>query len=125
MERPVFRPAGCEIMSRVADRPLATAPERATTVAFMTLALAQVAHLGNARSASAVLDPARAAANPYALLGVGISVGVQVIAISIAPLADILSLVPLTFHEWTFVILLSGLPAVVGQLVKLRQARTA
>ena len=48
---------------------LQQSPLQAPTMAFMTLALAQIAHLGNARSAEAVLRPARVIANPYALAG--------------------------------------------------------
>ena len=52
-------------------------PAQAPTVAFMTLALAQIAHLGNARSGEPVLRPARVVANPYALAGAFIAVGLQ------------------------------------------------
>ena len=40
---------------------------RAVTMAFMTLALAQLFHLGNARSRGPVLTPRRAMANPWAV----------------------------------------------------------
>ena len=45
--------------------------DRARTIAFMTLAFAQILHLGNARSEGAVIRPARAIANPFALGAVG------------------------------------------------------
>ena len=73
---------------------LAQAPERASTFAFMTLALAQIAHLGNARSRGPVLGFRRAVANPYALLGVGVALGLQAAAVLIEPLAPHLRLTP-------------------------------
>ncbi len=95
--------------------------EEARTVAFATLALAQILHLGNARSHGAVLAPARAFANRTALLAVGFTVGLQFVAVHFAPLADILSLRPLSVTQWGLVIALAALPALVGQLGKLRR----
>jgi Cation transporting ATPase, C-terminus len=46
---------------------------RASTIAFMTLALAQVFHLGNARSTEPVLRPDRALANRFALGAVALA----------------------------------------------------
>jgi hypothetical protein len=50
---------------------------RVTTVAFVTLGLAEVLHLGNARSRDQVLGPTRAMANPYAVGAVVLTVLVQ------------------------------------------------
>ena len=97
---------------------LAHAPERASTMAFMTLALAQIAHLGNARSSGPVLRIRPALANPYALVGVAVALALQGIAAFVPPLAEILRVVPLDLAEWMIVIVLGSLPALVGQLVK-------
>jgi Ca2+-transporting ATPase len=98
-------------------------PNRASTVAFMTLAIAQIAHLGNARSSGPVLRFRRAVANPYALLGVAIALALQLMAVGVQPLADVLRVVPLGRTEWIVVIAMGSVPAVVGQLVKLWSAR--
>ena len=45
----------------------------------MTLALAQIAHLGNARSERDVLAPRRAAANGFALLGLAVALALQLL----------------------------------------------
>jgi Ca2+-transporting ATPase len=90
----------------------------ASTIAFMTLALAQIAHLGNARSAEAVLRLSRATANPYALAGATIAIGLQIATAWIAPLADILRVTPLATSEWALVVIMAALPAVVGQMWK-------
>jgi len=95
-----------------------TSPTQAPTFAFMTLALAQIAHLGNARSAEAVLRPARVVANPYALAGACIAVGLQVATAWIGPLADILRISPLDGRDWIVIVAASALPGVVGQTLK-------
>jgi Ca2+-transporting ATPase len=97
------------------------APERASTMAFMTLALAQIAHLGNARSSGPVVRPERAIANPYALAGVAVSVALQLAVVSVEPLARILRVVPLQSTDWLVVVFLASVPAVVGQALKLRR----
>lgn len=96
----------------------------ATTLAFMTLAFAQIFHLGNARSASPVITPGRALSNRYALAAVLVTFGLQVMAVSLAPLAQVLGLSPLTGKDWLVVLGLALVPAVVGQALKsLRIAR--
>jgi Ca2+-transporting ATPase len=97
---------------------LAHAPERASTMAFMTLALAQIAHLGNARSSGPVLRLRPALANPYAIVGVAIALALQGTAAFVPPLAEILRVVPLDLTEWMIVIVLGSLPALLGQGVK-------
>ncbi len=90
-----------------------------TTGAFMTLALAQILHLGNARSRGHVLTLRSALANGAALVAVGLALGLQLLAAFLPPLARVLHVTPLTAREWTIVAVLGALPAVLGQLVKL------
>ena len=94
------------------------APDHASTIAFMTLALAQIAHLGNARSERDVLAPRRAVANRFALLGVGVALGLQLLTTA-GPLARILDVAPLSASEWLSVAVWGALPAIVGQLTKM------
>ena len=95
------------------------APERATTIAFMTLAFAQVLHLGNARSAGAVVRPASIVSNPWALAGAGLAIGLQLVAILYAPLREVLHLVPLQSADWFVIAGCAAMPAVAGQASKL------
>ena len=97
--------------------------QHASTVAFMTLSLAQIAHLGNARSSDPVLSPTRALANPFAVAAVALSAGLQVAAVSFDPLAHVLRLVPLGPRDWVVVVALAAVPAVIGQVVKVRSLR--
>jgi Ca2+-transporting ATPase len=103
---------------------LRSVPEQASTVAFMTLALAQIAHLGNARSDDHVLAPARAAANRFALLGLALAVGLQMLTTT-GPLAGVLDVAPLGIREWVLVAGSAAVPAVRGQMWKALRRPTA
>jgi Ca2+-transporting ATPase len=98
-------------------------PGDAKTVAFMTLAFAQTFHLGNARSTEAVLKPARVVANRYALGAVVLSLGLQLVAMYVEPLARILHVTVLDVQAWGVVLALAVIPAVVGQALKLSGVR--
>jgi Ca2+-transporting ATPase len=89
-----------------------------TTCAFMTLALAQILHLGNARSAGPVLSPRSALANRAAVAAVLLAAGLQLLAAFFAPLARVLRVTPLTGREWALVLVLGATPAILGQIAK-------
>jgi Ca2+-transporting ATPase len=93
-------------------------PGRATTIAFMTLALAQLFHLGNARSRGPVLRRSRAFANRWAVAAIPLVMGLQLAAVHWPPLADLLGTTPLARSDWLAVMGLSLVPAVIGQLVR-------
>lgn len=95
----------------------------ATTLSFMTLALAQLFHLGNARGVAPVTTPRRALANPYAVGAVAVTIALQILAVSYAPLARVLGVRPLAPDEWLVVFGLAIIPAVVGQLLRSRRSR--
>jgi Ca2+-transporting ATPase len=88
---------------------------RAVTVAFMTLALAQTFHLGNARGSGPMLGWRRAIGNPWALAAVALTIGLQLVAVYAAPLARVLHVVPLGARDWLVLVPLALAPAVVGQ----------
>jgi Ca2+-transporting ATPase len=96
---------------------LLTAPDRASTMAFMALGIMQIAHLGNARSDADVLRPARALANRYALVGVAIALALQ-LTTNVGPLASILGVRPLTGGQWFVVFFCAAIPAAGGQIYK-------
>lgn len=104
-------------------------PARAITVAFMTLALAQTFHLGNARAREPVLGWRRATANRWALAAMAVTVALQLLAVYFTPLGRVLDVVPLAPADWAVVVPLALLPAVVGQGIALlgrsRRRRTA
>jgi Ca2+-transporting ATPase len=89
-----------------------------STAAFMTLAFAQIFHLGNARSAGPVLVPERALANRLAIGAVILAVALQLSTILLPPLARILGVTSLAPADWGMIGLLGLTPAVIGQAIK-------
>ncbi|MGE5833273.1 MAG: cation-translocating P-type ATPase [Acidobacteriota bacterium] len=102
---------------------LGTSAAHASTVTFMTLSFAQIAHLGNARSEREVLSPGRAGANRFALAGAAISVALQLIAALLPPLATLLHLTSLATTDWIVIVALALAPAVIGQGLKVLRPR--
>jgi Ca2+-transporting ATPase len=92
-----------------------------TTSAFMTLALAQILHLGNARSAGPVLAPRAALANRAALAAAALALGLQLLAAFLPALSRVLGIGPLSARQWLTVAVLGSIPAAVGQLLKLNR----
>lgn len=104
---------------------LATGPEvRAVTLSFMTLALAQLFHLGNARSRGPVLRPRRITSNRWALGAVAIVLGLQFAAVTWPPLVLVLGTTSLTPLDWAVAVGLALVPAVIGQALEVRQRRS-
>jgi Ca2+-transporting ATPase len=97
--------------------------ERATTLAFLTLGVSQVLHLGNARSTAPVATRARAVSNRYAVGGALLALTLQGLAVHWRPLADLLGVAPPGPGDWAAVLGLSAVPAVVGQLLKVGAAK--
>lgn len=96
----------------------ANEPERATTLSFLTLALAQAFHLGNARSPGHVIARQRAFSNRYALGAVALVIVLQLLAVYYAPLARVLRVQPVALTDWLIVLPLALAPAIVGQGLK-------
>ena len=94
-------------------------PAHARTLAFMTLAFAQILHLGNARSAQPVLRPRRVVSNPYAVAAVVLTAGLQIMTVEFQPLAAVLETRSLGREDWLIIGGLSLVPAVAGQGIKL------
>jgi Ca2+-transporting ATPase len=94
-------------------------PQRASTLAFLTLAFAQVLHLGNARSGGPVLSWRRVSANRWALGAVVLAAALQLCAVYYPPLARVLEIEPPGARDWLVVIMLAMVPAIAGQGAKL------
>ncbi len=90
---------------------------RAITIAFMTLALAQTFHLGNARGGGPAVRLGRILSNRWALRAVALTITLQLVAVYFAPLASLLGVVPLSARDWLVLLPFAAFPAVVGQLI--------
>ena len=69
------------------------------------------------------MQPRQILANPFALLGAGVSVGLQLAAVMVPVLARLLHLTPLGAFDWVVVVSLAAIPAVVGQMIRLGSGR--
>jgi Ca2+-transporting ATPase len=98
-------------------------PAKAMTMNFMTLALAQLLHLGNARDRRPVVRPERIVANPAAVVAVVGVLAVQVASVYVPWLASLLQLERLEWRDWVVILIASALPAIAGQALKSRRSR--
>jgi Ca2+-transporting ATPase len=103
---------------------LASNTAHAMSMSFMTLALAQIFHLGTARGRDSMIRPDRMFANRYAIAAVGVSVGLQLAAMYANGLQSILHVAPLSAAEWAIAGTLAAVPAVIGQVMRTRLIET-
>jgi Ca2+-transporting ATPase len=94
-------------------------PARASTIAWMTLALSQLFHVGNVRGADSVLTVAAALRNRFAVTALVIGVALQVAALEIPRIAHTLGVRALSSGDWAVVLAFALAPALIGQLWKL------
>lgn len=94
---------------------------RATTMAFMTLALSQVFHVFNARSQTRSAFTDRFFTNGWLWGAVGICLVLQAAAVYLPLLQNVLHTVPPTTSEWGVIAGCSLLPLAVVELVKVIQ----
>lgn len=108
---------------QVALRVLGVDLPAANTVAFLTLALAQLWHVFNMRAAGSGILENAVVRNPL-VWGALVLCGVLVVATaSFAPLSRILQVQQPSAHGWLLVFAFSLLPLAVGQLSRLRPPR--
>ena len=87
----------------------------ANTMAFATLAFSQIIHAWNVRSRHSLF---RTRINPWMLLATAFSIGLTLLAL-LTPMRTIFGLAVLNATEWGEIILLSLVPLVLGEVVKL------
>ena len=97
---------------------------QATTMAFMTLALAQVFHAFNARSQSRSIFTRRLFTNVWLWSAVAMCLILQITAVYVPILQKVLHTVPPSTSAWGIIIACSLLPIAVVELVKFVFSRT-
>jgi Ca2+-transporting ATPase len=102
-------------------------PDHTTTLAFMTLALAQVLHAFGARSRDKSIFSPWVFKNPWVWGAVGICVFLQILAVYVPLLNRVLHTVPLSGRDWTLVLAGAIAPVLLVEIIKLvrRMARTS
>jgi P-type Ca2+ transporter type 2C len=98
---------------------------RATTLSFMTLALAQVFHAFNARSRDRSLFSPQLFTNAWFWAALAVCVILQLAAVYTPFLRTVLEIAPLDAADWSVVLICSLVPLFVVELVKLIQRSTA
>ncbi len=91
----------------------------AQTMAFVVLSFSQLFHSFNLRSRTKSIFSIGIFTNKYLVFSLLIGVLMQVCIISIPPLANIFGVHALTMRDWGFVLLLSIIPLVVNEIIKL------
>ncbi|PEB50942.1 ATPase [Bacillus pseudomycoides] len=91
----------------------------AQTMAFVVLSFSQLVHSFNLRSSTKSIFSIGVFTNKYLVFSLLIGVLMQVCIISIAPLANIFGVHALTIKDWGFVLLLSIIPLIVNEVIKL------
>lgn len=108
--------------SRTVELATLTTPYVGRTMAFAVLSLSQLFHAFNMRSEHS-LTKIGLFSNMKLVLSFIICAFLQIIVISVKPLADIFKVVPLTPAQWSIVLVFSFLPIVVVELQKNRRNR--
>lgn len=90
----------------------------AVTMAFMALALAQVAHAFNCKSATQSMFSRRLLANRWLLAATATCVGLQLAALHFPFLREVLHTSPLALADWGVVIAAALAPLAIVELVK-------
>jgi Ca2+-transporting ATPase len=97
---------------------LAYAPPEAVTISFMTLTLAQIFHLGNARSHRPVVHWSDVVANRFALAAAAIGLLLQIAPVQFGGLGRLLRISSLTTSQWVMVIVFASVTALAGQAAR-------
>ncbi len=96
-----------------------TADQSANTMAFITLVMCQLFHAFDVRSDTQSIFKIGLLSNPAMNRAFVLCVALQLAAVLAPPLRSVFSVVALSATEWVAVILLSILPTVVCELVKM------
>lgn len=96
--------------------------ERAVSVSFLTVALAQLWHVFNIRSFSSPRLRNEVTTNPWVWGALGLCITIIAIATYVQPVASVLQLVPPSGLEWLVILSASAAPVVASQLFNIRPA---
>jgi Ca2+-transporting ATPase len=95
-----------------------------TTMAFMTLALAQIFHLSNARRNGSQQATDKLPVNRYAIAAIVLTVALQLAAVYVPALARVLDLAPMGWKDWAIVGGLAVMPVAAHWVVDAWRTRT-
>lgn len=93
----------------------------AQTMAFLTLSFAQLFHAFNVRSMTDTIFSKQLWSNRYLLYAFGFGIALQVLLVTVGPLAAVFHLHALTLIEWSTVFGLSIVPIIFNELLKMKR----
>ena len=97
---------------------LGMSQEEAVTISFLTLACAQLWHVFNMREADSGLLRNDVTSNSYVWAALALCLGLLFIVVYVPSAANVLKLVNPGIKGWALVLVMSLVPLVIGQLVK-------
>ena len=100
------------------------AVEQARTVAFTVMVLAQLVHAFNCRSERLSLFQIGIGTNPSLLTAVGVSCAVQVLVLTVAPVAAVFKAVPLPVEDWALMVAAGLVLLVAVEFLKMVRRRS-
>lgn len=93
--------------------------EQAVTVSFLTLAFARLWHVFNMRDQYSKLISNEITCNPFVWGALLFCSGLLVSAVYLPGLSDVLKTVHIGLKDWLFVLVMSLVPLLIGQIIKL------
>lgn len=91
----------------------------AQTIAFVVLSGTQLIHALNMRSTDKSIFKIGLFSNMYLIYAMLVGIGLQMAVIYIPPIAKLFNVIPLTLADWGVVIILSLIPLVINEIIKL------
>jgi len=91
----------------------------AQTIAFVVLSGTQLIHALNMRSSDKSIFKIGLFSNMYLIYAMIVGISLQMAVIYIPPIARMFNVIPLTLADWGLVIVLSLIPLVINEIIKL------
>ncbi|WP_346885178.1 cation-translocating P-type ATPase [Clostridium sp. UBA4395] len=104
-------------LANIANNPEALM--HAQTIAFVVLSGTQLIHALNMRSSDKSIFKIGLFSNMYLIYAMVVGISLQMAVIYIPPIARMFNVIPLTLADWGLVIVLSLIPLVINEIIKL------
>ncbi len=104
-------------LANIANNPEALM--HAQTIAFVVLSGTQLIHALNMRSSDKSIFKIGLFSNMYLIYAMIVGISLQMAVIYIPPIARMFNVIPLTLADWGLVIVLSLIPLVINEIIKL------
>ncbi len=107
----------------IALRWFGAAPERAVTISFLTLSVARLWHVFNMREPDTPIFKNDITTNSWVWGALLLCLGLILSAVYIPILAQVLQLIQPGVYDWLFILGMSVIPLLIGQIIKIVQSK--